>query len=59
MTTPLPYRYQPKSSRAKVLKDGGIIVPRKTVDMLLELAPKGEDPVTVTLWRYVFASATR
>jgi DNA polymerase-3 subunit beta len=51
MTTPLPYRYPPKSSRAKVMKEGGVIVPRKTVGLLLALAPTGEEPITVSLWR--------
>lgn len=51
MQTPLPYRYPPNGSRAKVLKNGGIIVPRKTIGLLLALAPTGEEPITVTLWR--------
>jgi DNA polymerase-3 subunit beta len=51
MVTPLPFRYPPKGSRAKVLREGGIIVPRKTIDLLLALAPAGEEPITVTLWR--------
>jgi DNA polymerase-3 subunit beta len=51
MMAPLPYRYPPKGSRSKVMKEGGIIVPRKTVSLLLALAPSGEEPITVSFWR--------
>jgi DNA polymerase III subunit beta len=51
MLVPLAYRYPPKGSRAKVMKEGGVIVPRKTVALLLALAPSGDEPITVTLWR--------